>query len=66
MRGLEALEWISEAVQRDAEPQFDFKFAPDNPGLLMRRVIYHLARAENGQRAADADQVVCSPLQCAM
>lgn len=46
---LDALEWISELVQRDVEPQFDFNFAPDKPGLLMRKILYRLARAESGR-----------------
>lgn len=52
---LDALEWISELVQRDVEPQFDFNFAPDKPGLLMRRILYRLACAENGQNSPEAD-----------
>jgi phenylpropionate dioxygenase-like ring-hydroxylating dioxygenase large terminal subunit len=43
---VEALQWISEVVQQDEEPQFDLNFAPDKPGLLMRRVLYRLAAAE--------------------
>jgi phenylpropionate dioxygenase-like ring-hydroxylating dioxygenase large terminal subunit len=45
---VDALEWISEVVQRDEEPQFDLSFAPDKPGLLMRRRLRWLADAEAG------------------
>jgi phenylpropionate dioxygenase-like ring-hydroxylating dioxygenase large terminal subunit len=43
---VEALEWISEVVQKDDEPQFDLSFAPDRPGLMMRRRLRHLAEVE--------------------
>ena len=46
LEDVEALQWISEVVQQDDEPQFDLNFAPDKPGLLMRRVLYRLATAE--------------------
>jgi vanillate O-demethylase monooxygenase subunit len=46
LEDVEALQWISEVVQQDDEPQFDLNFAPDKPGLLMRRVLYRLAAAE--------------------
>ena len=47
LEDVEALEWISEIVQRDAEPQFDLSFAPDKPGLMMRRRLRHLADLEH-------------------
>jgi phenylpropionate dioxygenase-like ring-hydroxylating dioxygenase large terminal subunit len=47
---VDALEWISQVVQNDATPQFDLNFAPDKPGLLMRRIIHRLAMAEAADR----------------
>lgn len=46
LEDVEALEWILEAVTTDVEPQFDLNFAPDKPGLLMRRVLFEQARSE--------------------
>jgi phenylpropionate dioxygenase-like ring-hydroxylating dioxygenase large terminal subunit len=43
---VDALEWISDVVQSDEEPQFDLSFAPDKPALMMRRIIFDLAREE--------------------
>lgn len=48
LEDVDALEWISDVVQNDVEPQFDLSFAPDKPGLLMRRRLRHLADAEAG------------------
>jgi len=47
---VDALEWILAVVQKDAQPQFDLNFAPDKPGLLMRRILHDRAAAEAGQR----------------
>ncbi len=44
---VDALEWISQVVRNDVQPQFDLNFAPDKPGLLMRRTLYRLARSES-------------------
>lgn len=46
LEDVDALEWISEVVRKDAEPQFDLNFAPDKPGLLMRRNLYRMAARE--------------------
>ena len=46
LEDVDALEWISEVVQKDADTQFDLNFAPDKPGLLMRRNLHRLAAAE--------------------
>ncbi len=43
---VEALEAIAEVVHNDAEPQVDLNFAPDKPGLLMRRAIARMAARE--------------------
>jgi phenylpropionate dioxygenase-like ring-hydroxylating dioxygenase large terminal subunit len=43
---VDALEWISEVVQSDAQPQFDLNFAPDKPALMMRRILFNLAENE--------------------
>jgi phenylpropionate dioxygenase-like ring-hydroxylating dioxygenase large terminal subunit len=43
---VEALQWITEVVQNDAEPQFDLSFATDKPGLMARRIMYRLAMKE--------------------
>jgi vanillate O-demethylase monooxygenase subunit len=48
LEDVDALEWIWEVVQNDNQPQFDLNFAPDKPGLLMRRVIHERAAAEAG------------------
>ena len=48
LEDVDALEWISEVVRHDVQPQFDLNFAPDKPGLLMRRVLYARAAAEAG------------------
>jgi vanillate O-demethylase monooxygenase subunit len=48
LEDVDALEWIWEVVQSDNQPQFDLNFAPDKPGLLMRRVIHERAAAEAG------------------
>lgn len=45
---VDALEWITAVVRGDAEPQFDLNFAPDKPGLMMRRILYRLAAEEAG------------------
>jgi vanillate O-demethylase monooxygenase subunit len=47
-----ALEWIHETVLGDSEPQFDLNFAPDKPGLLMRRALYDRAWAESAGTSA--------------
>ncbi len=48
LEDVEALEAILAIVQQDVEPQFDLNFAPDKPGLLMRRILHHRAAAEAG------------------
>ncbi len=48
LEDVDALEWILEVVTKDEQPQFDLNFAPDKPGLLMRRVLYNRAAAEAG------------------
>lgn len=45
---VDALEWILDVVRKDSEPQFDLNFAPDRPGLMMRRILHDLAVAEAG------------------
>ena len=47
---VDALEWISQVVQSDPTPQFDLNFAPDKPGLFMRRIIHRLATSEASNR----------------
>lgn len=47
---VDALESILQVVTQDSEPQFDLNFAPDKPGLLMRRVLLQRAAAEAGFR----------------
>ena len=37
-----------DVVKNDVEPQFDLNFAPDKPGLMMRRSLYDRAAAEAG------------------
>jgi vanillate O-demethylase monooxygenase subunit len=51
LEDVDALQWILEVVNKDPQPQFDLNFAPDKPGLLMRRTLYQLAAAEAGFRA---------------
>ena len=46
LEDVDALEWILSVVQNDAQPQFDLNFAPDKPGLMMRRIIHDRAAAE--------------------
>lgn len=46
LEDVEALEWIFEGIKNDVEPQFDLNFAPDKPGLLMRRVLFERAERE--------------------
>lgn len=48
LEDVDALEWILDVVTQDAQPQFDLNFAPDKPGLLMRRVIHDRAAREAG------------------
>lgn len=48
LEDVDALEWIFDVVNNDAQPQFDLNFAPDKPGLLMRRALYNRAAAEAG------------------
>lgn len=48
LEDVDALEWILDVVTRDAEPQFDLNFAPDKPGLLMRRALHDMAAREAG------------------
>jgi len=48
LEDVEALEWIADVVQNDQEQSFELSFAPDKPGLLMRRNIHGLAMAEAG------------------
>ena len=43
---VDALEWIMDVVLHDNEGAFELNFAPDKPGLLMRRNIYNFAKAE--------------------
>jgi phenylpropionate dioxygenase-like ring-hydroxylating dioxygenase large terminal subunit len=49
LEDVEALEWILEAVKTDIEPQFDLNFAPDKPGLFMRRVLFERAEQEKAR-----------------
>nr|WP_314466795.1 aromatic ring-hydroxylating dioxygenase subunit alpha [uncultured Novosphingobium sp.] len=49
LEDVDALEWIAQTVAQDAEPQFDLNFAPDKPGLLMRRSIFERAEAEQAR-----------------
>lgn len=47
---VEALEWITEVVLNDNDPQqCELSFAPDKPGLMARRILYRLAMAERGR-----------------
>jgi len=48
LEDVDALEAILQVVQNDVEPQFDLNFAPDKPGLMMRKILYQLAAAEAG------------------
>ena len=50
LEDVDALEWILDIVKNDAQPQFDLNFAPDKPGLLMRRVLHRRAATEAGFR----------------
>ncbi len=50
LEDVDALEWILDVVNNDPQPQFDLNFAPDKPGLLMRRVLHQRAAAEAGIR----------------
>lgn len=45
---VEALEWIMDVIRNDAKPQIDLSFAPDKPGLMVRRIMYRLALKEAG------------------
>ncbi|WP_298283205.1 aromatic ring-hydroxylating dioxygenase subunit alpha [Acidocella sp.] len=45
---VEALQWITETILQDETPQLDLNFAPDKPGLLMRRRLRYLADLEAG------------------
>ncbi|HCT4792730.1 TPA: hypothetical protein OTY80_004872 [Klebsiella variicola] len=45
---VDALEWILDVVRNDPEKQFDLNFAPDRPGLMMRRILHEIALIENG------------------
>ncbi|WP_432696672.1 Rieske 2Fe-2S domain-containing protein [Marinobacterium sp. YM272] len=47
LEDVEALEWILEVVTSDTEPQTDLNFAPDKPGLFMRRTLHNLAVEES-------------------
>lgn len=47
---VEALEWITDVVLNDNDPQqCDLSFAPDKPGLMARRILHRLAMAEQGR-----------------
>jgi vanillate O-demethylase monooxygenase subunit len=48
LEDVDALEWIMAVVKSDTEPQFDLSFAPDKPGLMMRRSLHDRAAAEAG------------------
>jgi phenylpropionate dioxygenase-like ring-hydroxylating dioxygenase large terminal subunit len=52
LEDVDVLEWILHVVRSDSQPQFDLNFAPDKPGLLMRRLIYERAAGESGIAAA--------------
>lgn len=52
LEDVDALEAILNAVQTDVEPQFDLNFAPDKPGLMMRKVLHQRAAAEAGYQFA--------------
>jgi len=54
---VDALEWISQVVQNDPTAQFDLNFAPDKPGLLMRRIIHGLAAAESVDRYSTLSRI---------
>ena len=46
---VEALEWITDVVLGDRDPQqCDLSFGPDKPGLMARRIMYRLSQAEHG------------------
>lgn len=49
LEDVDALEAILDVVSHDADPQFDLSFAPDKPGLMMRRVLQDMAANEAGQ-----------------
>jgi phenylpropionate dioxygenase-like ring-hydroxylating dioxygenase large terminal subunit len=46
LEDVDALEAILELVRNDAEPFSELHFAPDKPGLLMRRALFDRAMAE--------------------
>lgn len=47
---VDALEWILDVVTSDAIPQFDLNFAPDKPGLFMRRILHKMSIGESENR----------------
>ena len=51
LEDVDALEAILEVVTSEDEPQFDLNFAPDKPGLLMRRILHRRAAEEAGHPA---------------
>lgn len=51
MEDVEALTWIQQAYDREPGPLPELSFAPDRPGILMRRVLLSLAQKEGGAGA---------------
>jgi phenylpropionate dioxygenase-like ring-hydroxylating dioxygenase large terminal subunit len=43
---VDALGWIQTELEKEAEPPEELSFAPDRPGLAMRKILLRLARQE--------------------
>lgn len=46
---VEALTWIQDNLDKESGPVEELSFGPDRPGLLMRKILLKLAKAEQGQ-----------------
>ena len=57
---VDALGWIQEVVERETEPFEELSFAPDRPGIAMRKILLRLVNEERQETQADAQPVQTS------
>lgn len=57
---VDALGWIQEVVERETEPFEELSFAPDRPGIAMRKILLRLVNEERQETQTDAQPVQTS------
>jgi nitrite reductase/ring-hydroxylating ferredoxin subunit len=54
---VDALSWIQQTVEQETEPFEELSFAPDRPGLAMRKIMLKLANQESSQTSTASEGI---------